>query len=105
MKTFFMLSAMLGLFLGTINVSAALASPEHPIVKEIVGYMLNKPQNMKEKIADAIDRYRVENGLPSYEARNKGIAKYLSQHAVIATPAGVSKRAYFTNTVIAYLRN
>ena len=104
MKKFFMLSAMIGLFLGAINVFAAPASPTHPIVQEIVGYMLNKPQNMTEKIADAIDRYKVENGLPSYEEGNKTIAGYLSYHAVSAVPAGLSKRAYFTNTVIAYLR-
>ena len=100
----YMLSAMIGLFLGAINVFAAPASPEHPIVKEIVEYMLSNPKNMEEKIADAIDRYNVENGRPSYEQKNKGIAKYLSYHAVSAVPSGLSKRAYFTDTVIAYLR-
>ena len=103
MKKLFMFSAIIGLFLGAINVFAAPASPEHPIVKEIVEYMLSKPKNMEEKIADAIDRYNVENGRPSYEQKNKGIAKYLSYFAVSPGPAGVSKRQYFTGTVIAYL--
>ena len=60
MKTFFLFCALIGLFLGTITVSAAPATPEHPIVKEIVGYMLNQPAEMEKKIADAIDRFKVE---------------------------------------------
>lgn len=104
MKTFFMLLAMTGMFLATMNVSAAPATANHPIVKEIVGYMLDKPTNMEEKIAAAVDRFKVENGKPSYEKANKYIAKMLVHFAYDKGPAGVSRREYLTDTVIAYLR-
>ena len=105
MKTFFMLSAMIGLFFGAITVYAAPATANHPLVKEIVNLMLNKPDNMEKKIADAVDRFKVENGKPSYEKANQYLGKKFADFARFdSTPAGVSKREYFTNTVIAYLQ-
>ena len=104
MKTFLMLSAMIGLLFGAITASAAPATANHPIVKEIVNLMLSKPDNMEKKIADAVDRFKVENGKPSYEKANKYLGGTLAYHARSSTPAGVSKREYFTNTVIAYLQ-
>ena len=104
MKSFFLFCALIGLFLGTITVSAAPATPEHPIVKEIVGYMLNQPAEMEKKIADAIDRFKVENRHRSYPEANKNIAKRLAYTAVNGTiPWNTSKRSYFTDTVIVYL--
>ena len=100
-----MLSAMIGLFFGTIAVSAAPASANHPIIKEIVGYMMSRPTKMEEKIADAVDRFKVENGRPSYKEANKNLGKTLSDFARFSSaPAGVSQRQYFTNTVIIYLQ-
>ena len=90
--------------------SKAAAAPSeiplssHPIVKEIVNYMLNNSDNMEKKIADAVDRFKVENGKPSYEKANKYLGETLAYHARAKTPEGVSKREYFTNTVIAYLQ-
>ena len=102
MKTFCVLFAMLGLIFGAANVSAAPATASHPIVKQIVGYLINNPADKEKKVADAIEDFLIENNqsaLPS-----KGLARAIIIGTNGAPPYGMTKKEYCTRVVLLYLR-
>ena len=102
MKTFCVLFAMLGLLFGAANVSAAPATTNHPIVKQIVGYLINNPADKEKKIADAIEDFLIEN--KRYATQSKGLARVIINCTSGPPPYGMTKKEYYTHIVVALLR-
>lgn len=101
MRTLLIFIAMVGLLL-TVDVSAAPASVNHPIVKEIVNHLVNEPRDMEKKITDAVERYLIENHKPA--AASKGLTRLIIDGTRGNPPAYMTKREFCTHSVVLTLR-